>query len=106
MLIDTVDHKFSREFVQNLRREIDLADLDYIVINHAEEDHAGALTELMMQIPDTRSTALPTPSTRSTATIIIRSGTFHVVKTGDTLDIGNGKQLISWKRRCCTGRTA
>ncbi len=53
MLIDTVDHKFSREFVQNLRREIDLADLDYIVINHAEEDHAGALTELMMQIPDT-----------------------------------------------------
>ena len=52
MLIDTVDHKFSREFVQNLRSEIDLADLDYIVINHAEEDHAGALTELMMQIPD------------------------------------------------------
>ncbi|MDP0907593.1 MBL fold metallo-hydrolase, partial [Klebsiella pneumoniae] len=50
VLIDTVDHKFSREFVQNLRREIDLADLDYIVINHAEEDHAGALTELMMQI--------------------------------------------------------
>ena len=27
VLIDTVDHKFSREFVQNLRREIDLADL-------------------------------------------------------------------------------
>ena len=38
VLIDTVDHKFSREFVQNLRSEIDLADLDYIVINHAEED--------------------------------------------------------------------
>lgn len=51
VLIDTVYYKFSREFVQNLRREIDLADLDYIVINHAEEDHAGALTELMMQIP-------------------------------------------------------
>ncbi len=41
VLIDTVDHKFSREFVQNLRNEIDLADIDYIVINHAEEDHAG-----------------------------------------------------------------
>ncbi|MGQ7115609.1 anaerobic nitric oxide reductase flavorubredoxin, partial [Escherichia sp. TWPC-MK] len=45
---------FSREFVQNLRNEIDLADIDYIVINHAEEDHAGALTELMAQIPDTQ----------------------------------------------------
>ncbi len=37
VLIDTVDHKFSREFVQNLRSEIDLADIDYIIINHAEE---------------------------------------------------------------------
>ncbi len=53
VLIDTVDHKFSREFVQNLRSEIDLADIDYIIINHAEEDHAGALTELMAHIPDT-----------------------------------------------------
>ncbi|MDI8993153.1 hypothetical protein MJI20_31375, partial [Salmonella enterica subsp. enterica serovar Anatum] len=38
---------------QTLRSEIDLADIDYIIINHAEEDHAGALTELMAQIPDT-----------------------------------------------------
>lgn len=53
MLIDTVDHKFSREFVQNLRGEIDLNAIDYIIINHAEEDHAGALTELMSYIPDT-----------------------------------------------------
>ncbi|GCS49867.1 anaerobic nitric oxide reductase flavorubredoxin [Escherichia coli] len=27
VLIDTVDHKFSREFVQNLCNEIDLADI-------------------------------------------------------------------------------
>lgn len=53
VLIDTVDHKFSREFVQNLCSEIDLNDIDYIIINHAEEDHAGALTELMSHIPDT-----------------------------------------------------
>jgi anaerobic nitric oxide reductase flavorubredoxin len=51
VLIDTVDHKFSREFVQNLRSEIDLDAIDYIIINHAEEDHAGALTELMSYIP-------------------------------------------------------
>ena len=42
VLIDTVDHKFSREFVQNLRNEIDLADIDYIVINHAEDRTDGA----------------------------------------------------------------
>ncbi|MGL5401756.1 MAG: MBL fold metallo-hydrolase, partial [Plesiomonas shigelloides] len=43
VLIDTVDHKFSHAFVANLKQEIDLRSIDYIVINHAEEDHAGAL---------------------------------------------------------------
>lgn len=74
VLIDTVDHKFSREFVQNLRSEIDLADIDYIIINHAEEDHAGALTELMAQILTRLSTVPPTPLTLSTAITITRNG--------------------------------
>ncbi len=94
VLIDTVDHKFSREFVQNLRREIDLADLDYIVINHAEEDHAGALTELMMQIPDTPIYCTANAIDSINGHHHHPEWNFHVVKTGDTLDIGNGKQLI------------
>ena len=53
VLIDTVDHRFSREYVQALAAEIDLNQIDYIVINHAEEDHAGALSELMAHIPGT-----------------------------------------------------
>ena len=61
--------------MQNLRSEIDLNEIDYIIINHAEEDHAGALTELMSHIPDTPITAPLTPLTPSTATTTIRSGT-------------------------------
>ncbi len=38
--------------MQNLRNEMNLADIDYIVINRAE-DHAGRWTELMAQIPNT-----------------------------------------------------
>ncbi len=94
VLIDTVDQKFSLEFVRNLQQEIDLKSLDYIVINHAEEDHAGALTELMALIPNT-------PIYCTTNAIDSINGhhhhpewNFHTVKTGDSLDIGNGKQLI------------
>lgn len=94
MLIDTVDHKFSREFVQNLRNEIDLADIDYIVINHAEEDHAGALTELMAQIPDTPIYCTANAIDSINGHHHHPEWNFNVVKTGDTLDIGNGKQLI------------
>ncbi|MFV8787315.1 anaerobic nitric oxide reductase flavorubredoxin, partial [Yersinia enterocolitica] len=94
VLIDTVDQKFGRDFVANLEREIDLNTLDYIIINHAEEDHAGALTELMARIPHI-------PIYCTTNAIDSINGHHHhpewnfiTVKTGDTLDIGNGKQLI------------
>lgn len=94
VLIDTVDSKFSHEFVQNLRMEINLDDIDYIVINHAEEDHSGALSALMALIPDT-----PIYCTQNAIDSIVGlhhhpEWNFNIIKTGDTLDIGHGKQLI------------
>ncbi|TOH04138.1 nitric oxide reductase, partial [Vibrio parahaemolyticus] len=53
VLIDTVDHRFSHQFLQNLEMEIDLKSIDFIVVNHAEEDHSGALSALMEKIPNT-----------------------------------------------------
>ncbi|KHT58016.1 nitric oxide reductase [Photobacterium gaetbulicola] len=94
VLIDTVDHRFSQQFIQNLEMEIDLQAIDYIVINHAEEDHSGALSALMARIPNT-----PIYCTENAVDSIVGhhhhpEWNFHVVRTGDTLDIGNGKQLI------------
>ncbi|MFQ2167080.1 anaerobic nitric oxide reductase flavorubredoxin [Aeromonas hydrophila] len=94
VLIDTVDHKFSREFVQNLAAEIDLAAIDYVVINHAEEDHAGALTELMARIPGTPIYCTHNAVDSITGHHHHPEWNFHPVKTGDSLDIGNGKQLV------------
>lgn len=42
-LVDTVKNEFSKEFLENLRSLIDLKKLDYVVINHVEPDHSGAL---------------------------------------------------------------
>ncbi|MBY3789427.1 anaerobic nitric oxide reductase flavorubredoxin [Photobacterium carnosum] len=94
VLIDTVDHKFTLAFLQNLEQEIDLNDIDFIVINHAEEDHAGALSELMSRIPNT-----PIYCTENAIDSIVGhhhhpEWNFNTVKTGDTLDIGNGKALV------------
>ena len=44
---------FGKEFVENLAKEIDLNKIDYIIANHAEVDHSGALPELMKHIPNT-----------------------------------------------------
>jgi flavorubredoxin len=93
VLIDTVWEPFAEDFVENLAREIDLEEIDYIVVNHSEVDHSGALVRLMEQIPDT-----PIYATARGKEIL--TGHYHrdwdirTVKTGDTLEVGDGKQLM------------
>lgn len=94
VLIDTVWTPHAAEFVDNLASEIDLESIDYIIANHGEVDHSGALPALMARIPNT-----PIYCTANAVKSLV--GQFHhpewnfkVVKTGDTLDIGNGKQLV------------
>jgi len=46
-LIDTVNPGFEKELEEKIRRVVDPADIDYVVMNHAEPDHAGAIPHLM-----------------------------------------------------------
>jgi len=93
VLIDTVWKPFAKEFVENLSKEVDLNKIDYVITNHAEIDHSGALPELMEKIPE-----IPIYCTANGVNSIKghyhKDWNFQVVKTGDTLDIGNGKQLV------------
>lgn len=94
VLMDTVwtPHRF--DFVENLKSEIDLKKIDLIVANHGECDHSGSLTALLAEIPD-----VPIYCTANAVKSIEgqfgkRGWNFHVVHTGDIIDIGNGKKLI------------
>lgn len=93
VLIDTIWEPYAKEFVNNLKKEIELDKIDYIIMNHSEVDHAGALLELMREIPNT-----PIYCTKNGAKII--KGLHHMdfnfveVKTGDTLDIGKNKLVF------------
>lgn len=93
VLIDTVWKPYAKEFVENLKSEIDLKKIDYIIANHAEIDHSGALCDLMKEIPGT-------PIYCTANGVKSLKGQFHqdwdlrIVKTGDKLSIGNGKELI------------
>jgi len=46
-LIDTVNPGFEEELEEKIRQIVDPADIDYIVMNHAEPDHAGAIPHMM-----------------------------------------------------------
>ncbi len=92
VLIDTVWQPFSKEFVKNLKSEIDLKEIDYIVINHGEIDHSGALTELMREIPDTPIYCTQM-GVKSLKGHYHQDWNFVPVKTGDRLSLGK-KELI------------
>ena len=91
-LIDTVWAPFTKEFVENLASMIDLNKIDYVIANHAESDHSGALPELMRHIPET-----PVYCTKNGVKSLTghyhKDWNFNVVKTGDRLSLGQ-KELV------------
>ncbi|MFW5781818.1 MAG: anaerobic nitric oxide reductase flavorubredoxin [Candidatus Muiribacteriaceae bacterium] len=93
VLIDTVWAPFAKEFCDNLEKEIDLEKIDFIIANHGEVDHSGSLPELMRRIPDTPIYCTAN-AVKSIKGQYHQDWDFRVVKTGDKIDIGNGKELI------------
>lgn len=93
VLIDTVWGPYDTEFLNRLKEEIDLKEIDYIVMNHNESDHSGTLPALMREIPDT-----PIYCTKKGESIL--RGLYHQdwnyvnVKTGDELEIGDSKLVF------------
>lgn len=93
VLIDTVWRPHAKEYVEKLKQEIDLNEIDYIVIHHGEVDHSGALPELMKEIPDT-------PIYCTAQGVKTLTGQYHQdwnfvpYKTGDTLDLGSRKLIF------------
>jgi flavorubredoxin len=92
VLIDTVWLPYTEEFVDNLQKEIALSEIDYIIVNHGEVDHSGALTKLMKLIPDTPIYCTAN-AVKSLKGQYHQDWNFHVVKTGDKLNIGS-KEFI------------
>ena len=92
-LIDTCWKPYDEEYVTNLKETIDLKKIDYVIMNHNEIDHSGALPALMREIPD-----VPIYCTKKGESII--RGHYHQdwnfvnVKTGDTLDLGDSKLVF------------
>ncbi len=90
-LIDCVHEKFTCEYLEKLRSLINLKNICYIVINHTEMDHTGALDMLLKETPNAQIL-----STRTAAlflkNILHREVKGAVVEDGESISLGN-KQL-------------
>ena len=88
VVIDTVWTPYAKQYVENLQKEIDLDKIDYIIANHSEIDHSGALPELMRHIPDTPIYCTKN-GLKSFKGHFHEDWNFQPVKTGDKLNIGS-----------------
>jgi anaerobic nitric oxide reductase flavorubredoxin len=91
-VVDTVWAPFAKEYVSKLEKIIDLKKIDYVIANHGEIDHSGALPELMSRIPDTPIYCTAN-GVKSLKGHYHKDWNFHPVKTGERLSLG-GKELI------------
>ena len=91
VLIDTVHAPFAAEMIERIRQVIDPAKIDYIVVNHVETDHSGALPEIVKLCP--KAKLLGTAKCQEGLEKHYYAGfNFQTVKTGDRLDLG-GRSL-------------
>lgn len=94
VLFDTVDWAGCREFLNNVEHVLDGRDLDYVVINHLEPDHAASLDEVLIRYPNCKVIS------NERAFMMMRQFGFDVdgkeieVAEGDAMSFG--KHEITW----------
>ena len=88
-VMDTVDRRGTKEWEQNLLRELQGRSVDYLVIQHLEPDHAGSVARLVELFPE----MILVGNAKTFAMLpqffdFSVEGKTLVVKEGDTLSLG------------------
>ncbi len=87
-LIDTVDPAKEEILVQNLR-DAKVERLDYIIANHAEQDHSGAIPKILELFPDAKVVTNEKCKGFLKDFLLIPDEKFIVIKDGDTISLGD-----------------
>jgi len=87
-LIDTVDPTKEEDLILNLIR-IGVNRLDYVVINHAEQDHSGSLPMILEMYPGARVVTNEKCRDMLVSLLQIDPGIVTVIKEGETLSLGD-----------------
>ena len=91
-LIDTVNPGFEKELEEKISKVVNPADIDYVIMNHAEPDHAGSIPCIMSI--NSKAILVTTSKGAKMAQIYFKvpENRIKVVADGDTIDLG-GKTL-------------
>ncbi len=88
VLFDTVKAAYSSAMICRLAHVIELEKIDYIVVNHVEMDHSGALPEIVKRCNPEKIFCSVMGEKTLKAHFNTEGWPIHVVKTGDVINIG------------------
>jgi len=109
-IVDTVKDEYADEFFRRVESVTDYSAIKYIVLNHLEPDHTGALPELLKRAPHAQ--VYISQRAQSMLKALLKSGletlNFTPVKTGDSLSLGDvnlkflNTPFLHWPDTQCT----
>jgi len=91
-LVDTVQNNFADEMLQKIGKIVDPERIDYVVMNHAEPDHAGAIPRVMAVAKNAKLVVTKMGADMAKVFYDVPPERTIMVKEADTLDLG-GKTL-------------
>ena len=88
VLIDTVDTTMSHVMLERLN-QLGTEHIDYIIINHAEQDHSGTLPKIIKRYPKTQVVCTSKCKEMLVDLLLVPHDRFLTVEDGDTLSLGD-----------------
>ncbi len=86
-LVDTVKREFAGDLITRIKDIIDPANIDYVISNHVEMDHSGALPEIL-KIAEKAKVVCTAKGKEGLKKHYKQEWNFETVKTGDELKFG------------------
>lgn len=88
VLIDAVKHKFGGEHLEKISRLVDPKEIDYVVVNHIEPDHASGVVDVIRVAKNAEIICSQRGKEGLSKNFDHKDWKIRVVKNGETLKIG------------------
>ncbi len=88
-LVDTVNPGFEKEFEEKINSITRVEEIDYIIMNHAEPDHAGAIPYILKKNKKAKLITTEKGSKMASIFYNVPNKRIKVVKDGESVTLGN-----------------
>lgn len=87
-LLDTVDPPMASVLIDNLNK-LGVKNIDFVVANHAEQDHSGTLPQILKLYPNAKAVATPKCKNLLIELLLIPESRIMTVEDRETLSLGD-----------------